>query len=403
LKAIGRYGHTIRGSAAYNPAAVKGPQHVFLIPGFFGFDDLGDLAYFAHVERALVDWFRTAGIDGRVHAVGTPPTASLRQRALVVLRQMEPVLAQDDGPAHLVGHSSGGLDARLVVTPDLVLPGDQTLAVEPLARRVRTVVSVATPHYGTPVAAFFSSLLGGQLLAVLSLATSTLLRTGRLPADVLVRLTTALVRLAAGREADGASALARLHDRILAILASLGPERRAGLEQFAAAISRDQDLLLQITPAAIDVFNASTQDRAGVRYGSVVTRTRPPNLRSFLSAGFSPSAHASHTLYVCLGQLAARVPADRLPVLTPDQRQALIQFFGAEPGRRANDGMVPTLSQVWGEVLVGAWADHLDVIGHFADPAQIPPHYDWLTSGSGFSRADFLRTWSTVASFIARA
>jgi len=48
------------------------------------------------------------------------------------------------------------------------------------------------------------------------------------------------------------------------------------------------------------------------------------------------------------------------------------------------------------------WADHLDVIGHFHHPTHVPPHFDWLTSGSGHTRQDFLATWEAVASFMFR-
>ena len=46
------------------------------------------------------------------------------------------------------------------------------------------------------------------------------------------------------------------------------------------------------------------------------------------------------------------------------------------------------------------WGDHLDVIGHFHHPTHVPPHFDWLTSGSGHTRADFVATWDAVASFL---
>jgi hypothetical protein len=371
---------------------------VFLIPGFFGFENLGDLAYFAHAHDALVEWCRQAAVPVRVHTVSTLPTASLRQRARMVVDKMNAVLAGPgggDGPVHLVGHSSGGLDARLVVTPDVVLP--EGPAVEPLAARVQSVVTLATPHHGTPVAALFSSLLGAQLLQVFSTATSYVLRTGRLPADVIARLAAFFVRLAAGGTAGRSPMLDRLHDRILA---DFGPDRRRSLESFAEGIARDQDLLPQITPAAIDLFNAATQDRPGVRYGCVITQARGAGLRSFLSAGVSPYAHASHALYFCVNQVAARFPADRLPVLQDGQRAAITDAYGSLPGRRANDGIVPTLSQVWGQVIGAIWADHLDVIGHFPHPTHVPPHFDWLTSGSGYTRAAFLATWDAVASFL---
>jgi hypothetical protein len=374
---------------------VTGTQHVFFIPGFFGFDYLGDLAYFAHVNEALAGWCRRAGVEVQLHTVSTLPTASLTQRAVRLFEAISAV--GGDGPLHLVGHSSGGLDARLFVTPDVALPNG--INAEPLAARVRSVVTLATPHYGTPVAAFFSSLLGQQLLEVLSTATSYVLRTGRLPADVLARLAGFFMRLATSSDPAPSDSIKKLRDRILG---DFSAERRGSLESFVGLIARDQDLLPQITPATIDIFNASAQDRPGVRYGAVVTQSRGAGVRSFLSAGLSPYAHANHALYVCISQLAARVPSDRPPALTDAQRSALVRFFGAPPALRANDGIVPTLSQPWGEVLRGVWADHLDVIGHFHHPTHVPPHFDWLTSGSGFSRSDFVDTWDAVATFMFR-
>jgi hypothetical protein len=349
------------------------------------------------VQDALAAWSRRAGLVLRQHVVRTLPTASLRERAARLLEEMARVQAAEPGPAHIVGHSSGGLDARLVVTPAVSLPGG--IEPEPLAARVRSVVTLATPHHGTPLAAFFSSLLGQQLLEVLSIATSYVLRTGRLPGDVLARLTAFFMRLALSRQPASSQSVRRLHDRLLE---DFDPERRGSLEGFVELIARDQDLLPQITPAAIDVFNASTEDRPGVRYGCVVTQAAGASLRSFLSAGFSPYAHASHALFVCVGQLAARVPRGRVPALSPAQRMALGRAYGAEPGLRAHDGIVPTLSQAWGDVIRGVWADHFDVIGHFNQPTHVPPHFDWLASGSGFGRRQFIETWDAVAAFMFR-
>jgi triacylglycerol lipase len=352
---------------------VPGPHHIFLIPGFFGFDNLGDLAYFAHVTEALATALVRAGAPYRLHVVKTLPTASLRQRTALLVGQMAEAASADDGPIHLVGHSSGGLDARLAVTPDVSLPGE--VQAEPLARRVRTVVTVSTPNQGTPVATFFSSLLGQQLLEVFSVATSHALRTGRLPADSLTALRTRL-------------------------LDDFSSEHRPSLERFVEQIGRDQDLLPQITPAAMDLFNASTGDRPGVAYGSVVSRVPAGGLRGFLTAGFSPYAHASHLLFTCVSRLAATT--DRTVPLWPAQRAALRRDLGGEPDRKANDGIVPTLSQPWGEIIRAVTADHLDTIGHFHHPTHVPPHFDWLTSGSGFTRKQFLALWEDVARFVLR-
>ena len=49
------------------------------------------------------------------------------------------------------------------------------------------------------------------------------------------------------------------------------------------------------------------------------------------------------------------------------------------------------------------WADHLDVIGHFAPPTHVPPHFDWLSSGTGFDWAGFEAVWRSVALYAAAA
>ena len=87
------------------------------------------------------------------------------------------------GPVHLVGHSTGGLDARLLTAPGVVLPGDREAAE--VAPQVRSLVTVATPHHGTPLAGFFTSLMGRQLLRALSLATIYALRQSDRAKDVL--------------------------------------------------------------------------------------------------------------------------------------------------------------------------------------------------------------------------
>jgi len=60
--------------------------------------------------------------------------------------------------------------------------------------------------------------------------------------------------------------------------------------------------------------------------------------------------------------------------------------LGEVPSRRANDGIVPLRSQLWGTLVWAGKGDHLDVVGHFDGP---PDHRDWLCSGSGFDRGSF--------------
>lgn len=371
-------------------------QHVVLVPGFFGFTHFGDVAYFGHVKTLLAELLSARGLEVQVEGMDTLPTASLRRRAAHLAEVLARQVADRDVDLHLVGHSSGGLDVRLLLTPGVSLPTEVDLA--PILKRVRTAVLVAAPNHGTPIAATFSSLLGGQLLRAFSLASGYAVRTGHVPLRVLLQLLRFLVRPSLGLGGKGAAnALDQLYRDLLA---DFTKDRRESIESFFSSIGADQDLLPQLTPASMDVFNAATPDRRGVRYGSVVIAARPPRIRSFLSVGLDSYAQATHALYAALHRLVAagdhRFPSPSGPVA-----DRLSRALGHDPSPADNDGMVPTLSQLWGELITAAPADHLDVIGHFDHPNHVPPHFDWLTSGTGFTRGDFEALWAEVARFLA--
>lgn len=366
-------------------------HHIYLIPGFFGFANLGDLKYFAHVTEVLSNSLRL-GIDAQVHNVTTSPTAAVLSRAVRLLDAIHATAAEDDGPIHLIGHSSGGLDARLLVAAGASL--GTGVSAERYAARVRSVVTVATPHRGTPIVSMFISLFGARVLQLLSLGMIYTLRYGRLPLGVLVKMGGVLVRL---DNSSGQDALDQLYGELLH---DFSDERQQAIRDFFAEVGEDQGLLTQLLPEGMDVFNALTRDQSDVRYGCVLTRGRRPGVSSTISAGLGGYAQASHALYAALYQLAARTPLNRAPSPKPQQIQAMLRTWGDIPDIRANDGIVPTLSQLHGDVICAVSADHHDVIGHFDDPSCHPPHFDWITSGSGFKRADFEHLWSSVATWI---
>lgn len=370
-------------------------QRVFLVPGFFGFLNLGELMYFSAVAELLQHRLLEQGLDARVQAVGTLPTASLRARAAGLATAVAAADLPPDADIHFVGHSSGGLDVRLMTAPGVVLP--ISFELEAVARRVRTVVTLATPHHGTPLASVATGVLGQKLLKLLSVLTLYALRFGRRPLRGALKAAQVLIRL---------DDMVGLGDTILdqlyaQILADFSEEKSQSLETFLGHVRGDQALLPQITPDSLDLFNSSTIDRSAVRYGCVVTRARPPRVFGGLTVGFDPMAQLSHAVYHALYRLTAQMPASRLSTLTDAQVEALVSGYGKVPAPSANDGMVPTLSQVWGQIIHIARADHLDVMGYFGDPHRGPSHVDWLVTRSGFDRTRFRAVWGAVARFIA--
>lgn len=217
-----------------------GPYPVVLVHGFFGFDELAILGrrfhYFRGVREALVE----QGVD--VHVVRLPALASVHERALALARCVE---AMDAPRVNIIAHSMGGIDARYAIA---------TLGI---AHRVASLVTIGSPHRGTPLAR------AGQLL----------------PARAM----------------------------------------RAVLEKAGVSASATDWL----TPEEMSRFNQSMPDAPQVYYASVVGRPR-----------------STHT---------------NLPLRT--SRSLLARRAGT------NDGIVPSASQAWGEVLFEVPADHWAQIG----------------------------------------
>ena len=115
-----------------------------LLHGFLGFRGLGPIRYFRGVEVAL----RAQGIEALFPKL--PPAGAVSDRA----ETLATILGRHRAGAFvLIGHSMGGLDGRFLIThldPDC---------------RVKALVTVATPHHGTPAARHI--LEGGGPLTVI--------------------------------------------------------------------------------------------------------------------------------------------------------------------------------------------------------------------------------------------
>ena len=372
-------------------------HHVYLIPGMFGFGRLAGVDYFAHVRNALTERFEDAGHRIITEVAPSPPTSSLRHRARILAKTVTHTLRDETGPVHLVGHSTGGLDSRLLLSPT------SKLGIEPellgWTARVRSIVSVNTPHFGTPLAGYFASVSGTRLLYALSLLTIVSLSVGEPSLSVFSRLLASLGDLDSLLGKDS-KIVSRVTDVVLRVVDKKG---RAEVSNYLQKVRSDQGGLIQIMPEAIDLFNVATEDSANVRYGCVVTAAPLPLQIKLARRLLSPYAAATGAIFSTLYQLTSQRPRMyEYAQPTAEQQESLRWSFANAVDDRSNDGVVPTLSMLWGELLWCGEADHLDILGHFHDDKKPASHIDWMMSGAHFTRIRFSQAMDAIARFILR-
>lgn len=152
----------------------KGPglkYPVVLAHGVFGFDEikLGPLRsqYFRGVGARLEQ------LGTRVYSFRVHPTATVPSRAAELAKALE---ALDAERVNIIAHSMGGLDARYAAS---------RLSA---SRRIASIVTVGTPHRGTPLADL------GAGLWLVAPATKLLMEKGGFDAHGLLELTTDRMR-----------------------------------------------------------------------------------------------------------------------------------------------------------------------------------------------------------------
>lgn len=374
------------------------PHRVYFIPGMFGFGRLAGYDYFNHVRVGLERRFRDAGQQVTFEDIPAPPTSSLRYRSRIVATTIERT-AGSQGPIHLVGHSTGGLDLRLVLSPTVQLGLDPSLLE--WRSRVQSVVSINAPHYGTPVAGFFATVSGTRMLYALSLITVISLSIGEPSLAIFSRVLAGLGGIDSVFGGD-----LRLFSRVTDnVLRFVDKDARTEISDFLSKVRVDQGGIIQLMPEAVDLFNASTQPDPNVRFGCIASAAPPP--RSMRLAGRIRSPYAAFTaaVYTTLYQIAGKTP-DVYPYARPTERELSLLRSGIdhEISDSTNDGIVPTLSMLHGRLIWAGEADHLDVLGHFADDSGTREpggerHRDWITSGARFSRKRFNALLDALATF----
>jgi hypothetical protein len=331
--------------------------------------------------RAIEERFRLHGRAVDVHVVEVHPTSSVRRRAAKLARMVSATAGEGHGPIHLIGHSTGGLDARLVASPTVHL-GEEGLRKLPWIDRLASVTTVNTPHFGTPLASFFATVSGQRLLYAVSALTVAALKLGAPP----LAATSALVA-AFGRVQVDMFELELVDRTVEAVVRVLDEASSRELRAWLKLLRDDQGGIVQLMPEAMDLFQAGVEDRSGVRYQSVATFAPGRRATDWIAALRSPWGALSATIFVALHQITGRSDPRYLCAPPDGSAQRRVRaLLGEEPPMSASDGIVPLYSQVWGDLVWVGKADHLDIVGHFPGPAG---HTDWLSSGSHFSRVRF--------------
>jgi hypothetical protein len=351
---------------------------VLFVPGFFGFGAFGHpdrplIEYFARVEDALMRVSPGGARPLHFEVHQPPPAGSLAERVRSLHTRAMQVLQNGAERLVLVGHSSGGLDARLLAHPLYRALPDRA----ELIARIGTVVTISAPFHGTPLAR-----RAGPAAAVAMPALwfgSILASRGRLRIAGQVGSLVRLLRRATRQQVTPT-------DQLIGELADVDYETAHQIQRFLGDVARDHRLIDDLAPEAMTALNQ------GLRGGDVVP------VHSFVSV--APAAPALD-LRAFLRAPLQRILFDltrRLATAAPEPGTRLPQgpWIGdtrVELRAGSNDGIVPAWSQTLEGVASGiVVGDHLDVIGHYESA-----NATFLSSGSRFDDARFRALWRAVA------
>ncbi|SRR5581483_2668944 len=119
-------------------------MNIVLVHGVLGAHAFGALPYFNGVEAHLRTRFGAKVLATNAAAIGTVAVRAAQARKQI----LDHFGATPSEPLILIAYSMGGLDARQMLTDDPAL-----------AKHVRSLTCIATPHHGSPVASMMSRIL----------------------------------------------------------------------------------------------------------------------------------------------------------------------------------------------------------------------------------------------------
>lgn len=354
---------------------------VVLVPGFLGFSILGQFPYFADSVPATLQallrerWNR----DVSVVSASTVPTGPLKARVRELLRFLGELGTRGAARFYLVGHSTGGVDAQLLMTSRgrLWAGEDRAELLDAVRSRVQSVVTISAPHYGT-------CLLDS------------------LPAEFLAhpRLQGALPFFkASGPLFSLAFKDVSQLDKVLDLSSKQLPDAM----RFVLSVMRHHELLDELKPASMEALRGGAAPGPGARVTCFVTgadatdgppRSSDPFYKELVGFGHvddnkPPSAEVQANV------ARIRDQPDAMWI-----RSSIARPFHIEPG--TGDGVVNTARQLLPYATLGGVivADHADVLGdydRFDIATRTALNTGIFRSGAGFGDDQFVELYRRVA------
>jgi len=408
--------------------------HVILVPGFAGFDALGQLEYYAGITPLFRDWQVRKQCEHVVlHYFDNFPTAAVRTRAARLQSYLAKRVArgdfQRDDTVALVGHSTGGLDIRCLlrelpkVEEPIAVDGVAGVDAGEILDKVKRVVFLSVPQYGTNIADWLvthnlvHTVVIAKLRAMVEISqvpiadriqdSLTGAATWLTDSDLLLAVQDALseadVRICSSRPLRTAMAQ------------EAASELALWLRHMASDFSSIHDLTAHRKIAGFDRQNIKTRSYATVgrspfrfERGKKAPRwdLRKPWTYPEISKDPERSESTDLVYRACYRACAGGpfdYPSDPAfePVATrldTSERQH-IEIWD-------NDGIVNTASMLWpnGPETLLVEGDHADIMGHFRRVEALEGRgrryqtYDLLKSGTDFG-ATFEQVWNGIFDF----
>jgi len=374
------------------------PDIVVLAPGFLGFSRFGGFYYFADRVVAAIRGLLEEALGRRVPVVAcaTLPTDALARRQHFLVDYLHTLCTTRLAGVrriHLVGHSTGGVDAQLLAGTTTVAGARWSARAQTVRRRIASVVTISAPHHGT------------------GLADSRLARFGENP----LRHPTAIAP----------TALTLFH--LLAVLpreaeATLGLQvaRPNDVLKFLFQIVRHRELIADLRPVHMAQVRSTVRHDPSIPLTCFVTGTVPrrgggesdPFFRDLYGMTADGSAHVGSDVGSAVLDRNRRLLTAALAgrgdavIVGPEGR------VPAAVDLRLNDGIVNSARQLVDGAEPGQFggfvvADHGDVIGHYDRQDDLidgaPFNAGLFHSGARFGDDQFFELYRRVANAILRA